>query len=117
MPEPHDSRYCGARKRQPAHPGERCRRPAGWGTEHPGWGRCKLHGGSTPYRHGRYSRVVRELYLPDVKWKLRRYSIGTLRTILTLMIPDQLRSEKLFLTILHESGLLPQDEEDRDAVP
>lgn len=25
-----------------------CRRPAGWGTTHPGIGRCKLHGGSTP---------------------------------------------------------------------
>jgi hypothetical protein len=25
-----------------------CARPAGWGTDHPGTGRCKLHGGSTP---------------------------------------------------------------------
>jgi hypothetical protein len=40
----HD-RYCGANKRQ----GEGCcKRPAGWGTDHPGMGRCKLHGGSTP---------------------------------------------------------------------
>jgi hypothetical protein len=40
----HD-RYCGANKRQ----GEgTCHRPAGWGTDHPGAGRCKLHGGSTP---------------------------------------------------------------------
>jgi hypothetical protein len=36
---------CGAKKRQ----GEgTCTRPAGWGTDHPGVGRCKLHGGSTP---------------------------------------------------------------------
>lgn len=35
---------CDARKRQ----GEgQCRRPAGWGTDHAGTGRCKLHGGST----------------------------------------------------------------------
>jgi hypothetical protein len=35
---------CGAKKRQ----GEgNCMRPAGWGTDHPGVGRCKLHGGST----------------------------------------------------------------------
>ncbi len=46
----HDSasgapRLCGALKRD----GETmCRRPAGWGTEHAGWGRCKLHGGSSP---------------------------------------------------------------------
>jgi hypothetical protein len=25
-----------------------CQRPAGWGTGHPGSGRCKLHGGSSP---------------------------------------------------------------------
>lgn len=25
-----------------------CTQPAGWGTPHPGTGRCKLHGGSTP---------------------------------------------------------------------
>ena len=36
--------YCGARKRQ----GEgNCKRPSGWGTDHPGAGYCKLHGGST----------------------------------------------------------------------
>lgn len=26
----------------------RCTRPAGWGTDHPGYGYCKLHGGTTP---------------------------------------------------------------------
>ena len=25
-----------------------CTQPAGWGTDHPGFGRCKLHGGSAP---------------------------------------------------------------------
>ena len=40
----HGKRYCGAKKRQ----GEgTCTRPAGWGTDHAGEGRCKLHGGST----------------------------------------------------------------------
>lgn len=41
----HDKRVCGARRRRD---GEPCQRPAGWGTDHPGIGRCKLHGGSTP---------------------------------------------------------------------
>jgi hypothetical protein len=40
-----DPKYCGAPKRQ--GPGD-CTRPAGWGTGHPGIGRCKLHGGKTP---------------------------------------------------------------------
>ncbi len=28
--------------------GALCQRPAGWGTDHPGIGSCKMHGGSTP---------------------------------------------------------------------
>ena len=38
-------RLCGATKRQ----GDKapCKRPAGWGTSHVGFGTCKLHGGST----------------------------------------------------------------------
>src|SRR3954471_7264732 len=38
------SRWCGGRNRH----GTQCKRPAGWGTDHVGWGRCKLHGGNTP---------------------------------------------------------------------
>lgn len=56
--EPHDS-FCSARTR----PGAKyalCRRPGGWGTDHPGAGRCKLHGGLTPVRSGRYSSLKRE---------------------------------------------------------
>ena len=37
----HDKKYCGAKTRA----GTPCRRPAGWGTDHVGEGRCKLHGG------------------------------------------------------------------------
>lgn len=39
--------FCGARRRQGVE-GATCRRPAGWGTEHVGIGRCKMHGGATP---------------------------------------------------------------------
>ncbi len=43
-PGPDRDRYCGGKKRQ----GEgNCTRPAGWGTDHPRIGRCKLHGGKT----------------------------------------------------------------------
>lgn len=45
MAAPRDKRYCGAKKRQ----GEgNCTRPAGWGTDHVGFGPCKLHGGCSP---------------------------------------------------------------------
>lgn len=36
---------CGGKKRQGTGT---CEQPAGWGTDHAGFGRCKLHGGSTP---------------------------------------------------------------------
>ena len=36
---------CGAQKRQGGDP---CRQAAGWKTDHPGVGRCALHGGSSP---------------------------------------------------------------------
>src|SRR4051794_15800762 len=41
------SRWCGARTRG----GRNCQHEAGWGTDHPGWGRCKMHGGNS--RNGR----------------------------------------------------------------
>jgi hypothetical protein len=37
-------RHCGAKKKQGKGA---CHRPPGWGTDHPGQGRCKLHGGGT----------------------------------------------------------------------
>lgn len=47
--------FCGAKRRgQDAS----CRRPSGWGTDHAGWGRCKLHGGSTP--SGRSAAVTEQ---------------------------------------------------------
>lgn len=39
-------RKCGRPKRQGSR--EPCRRGAGWGTSHDGYGACKLHGGCTP---------------------------------------------------------------------
>jgi uncharacterized protein YutE (UPF0331/DUF86 family) len=49
---------CGATNRN----GEPCGLPAGWGTDHVGEGRCKLHGGQSPtgednpaFKHGLFS--------------------------------------------------------------
>lgn len=44
---------CGAKKKN----GEPCRNPAGFKTDHVGEGRCFLHGGRMPIKHGRYSQV------------------------------------------------------------
>lgn len=53
----HDKLQCGGAKRQ-GQPGP-CTRPAGWGTTHPGEGKCKLHGGNNPITTGRYSTIKR----------------------------------------------------------
>lgn len=39
--------------------GKYCRARSGAGTDHPGQGRCRNHGGKTPIVHGRYSEVPR----------------------------------------------------------
>ena len=43
---------CGAKTRA----GTPCAQPAGWGTDHPGQGRCRLHGGASlrGHLHPRY---------------------------------------------------------------
>ncbi|HET9947570.1 MAG TPA: hypothetical protein VFQ22_01465 [Longimicrobiales bacterium] len=48
---------CGAKVR--SRPGGTCQRAAGEGTDHPGEGRCWHHGGRSPIKHGRYSKVKR----------------------------------------------------------
>jgi hypothetical protein len=50
------TRYCDANTRS----GGKCRRPGGWGTDHVGAGRCKLHGGSTR-NHRRAARRAEAL--------------------------------------------------------
>jgi hypothetical protein len=49
-------RFCGALSKSTQTP---CKNIAGKGTDHIGEGRCRLHGGATPIKHGLYSRVRR----------------------------------------------------------
>ena len=61
----HDKKHCGAKTRA----GTPCKRPAGWGTDHVGNGRCKLHGGKSTgapkknqnsKKHGFFSKFIPE---------------------------------------------------------
>lgn len=115
--QPYDTwgKHCGARKRQPVTPDETCRRPAGWGTWHPGVGRCKLHGGARGYKHGRYSRLSREHIVPAVARQLEIYCARTLYTILRARIGEDRFHEVLWI-VFTEAGLLDYLEPD-DAVP
>ena len=45
---------CGAHSRTT---GKACQNIAGKGTDHVGEGRCRYHGGSTPIKHGLYSKI------------------------------------------------------------
>jgi hypothetical protein len=56
-PEGRDNK-CGAETRS----GGNCGRPKGWGTDHVGFGNCKLHAGSTPNgrKHGARLRAMGE---------------------------------------------------------
>lgn len=47
---------CGAKTRS----GGQCKNRAGFRTDHVGVGRCYLHGGLNPVKHGRYSKIKRE---------------------------------------------------------
>lgn len=74
---------CGARKRQ----GEGvCGQAAGWGTSHPGTGRCKLHGGSTgDHRthalNEQARREIARLDLPPVEDPLTQLAAVTAQVI------------------------------------
>ena len=48
-------KVCGATTRA----GRPCKNKAGYKTDHVGQGRCHLHGGLNPIKHGRYSRIKR----------------------------------------------------------
>lgn len=48
---------CGAKAKQSGLP---CKKPAGYGTNHVGQGRCKFHGGCNPIKHGLYSTIKNE---------------------------------------------------------
>jgi len=68
---------CGAKTRA----GTSCRRPAGWGTDHVGEGRCKLHGGRSlrgflhpRYRHGRYAEY--EIVVTGERYAGRRMGVN-----------------------------------------
>lgn len=58
IPEGFDpEKHCGAAGRK-SH--KACMMMSGERTDHPGLGRCWLHGGATPVVHGRSSKVVRQ---------------------------------------------------------
>lgn len=76
----HEPPRCGARKHQGSG---LCRKPAGWGTDHVGFGCCRLHGGSTRNQVASARRAqvdaavrdaVREVGIEDVTDPLKAFA-------------------------------------------
>lgn len=53
---------CGAKKRQ--YPFTPCEQPAGWGTDHPGIGVCRFHGGAMQ-SHNVHADAIRANWVQD----------------------------------------------------
>jgi len=65
MTDLHPVALCGQKKRDGS--GTFCKRPAGWGTSHVGFGSCKLHGGCAPgpVKHAEKQRALWQQFLID----------------------------------------------------
>jgi len=119
--QPHDYEICGATTRD----GDECQLKAGWGTDHLGEGRCKLHGGASSgpkdqsgnqnaRKHGAYEQVIQdqlddeelEIYDKvdsdkglDKELKILRYKLIRLLDPPQREIYDEDRKEKIQLDI------------------
>lgn len=92
---------CGAKTRTAEKEGRPCQKPAGWGTSHPGYGACRLHGGSTPVHVAKAAleQVRDEMPVPLL---VRQVDRDTIRRVvlavtngLELDIAQQVRAREL----------------------
>lgn len=83
--------------------GTLCQRPAGWATDHPGTGRCKRHGGSSP-THRQNAQMEQAKQLAGI--------YGAPRTIDPRdgIIEEYYRSAGIILMLEQHVAQLPRDE-------
>jgi len=65
--------------------GKVCNHTAGWGTDHVGWGSCKLHGGST--------RAGRAAALRQAGEAMMRADVGALQIGLSFLAQARWRDQ------------------------
>ena len=96
-------RLCGANKRQGSGT---CRREAGWGTDHPGAGQCKLHAGSTT--NGR-KNGQRLLALAEAEHELdklgRRVAIDSIPEAMLALVEETAANVAVYRQLLQERTL------------
>ena len=98
---------CGSKTRS----GGKCKQRAGWGTDHIGDGKCKLHGGKSPGApiiHGRYSIKHREKLQAKVDQFLEDPQPGSLL--------DELALERALLQDLLDKITDQTDQKTRGAI-
>jgi len=104
-------KFCGAKAKSTGKP---CRNPAGFKTKHVGAGRCHLHGGATPIKHGRFAspEVQAVLTLPHLDRAKRMTMIDDVAVIraLALDLIDRMMAVK---EPCAECGFLPLSEGER----
>ena len=49
--------------------------------------------------------MVRQFYMPSIRWKLRTYNLQQLRMHLGVLIPDPERRQELLRMLVAETGL------------
>ena len=104
-------KICGRNRKQGRG---QCNRPAGWGTDHPGDGACKLHGGNSArgkkngnYKHGLYSKHIREEV--EAEFRAWQEQCGTQH--------DRLSDDDEFLIFLLTEALIAAQTEEGSKLP
>jgi len=92
-----DPPTCGAKLRKKA---AFCKNKPGFKTDHPGEGRCYLHGGKTPIKHGRYSTLTNRPRLAELM-----QTLGAEKNPLDL-IPELLMLRALVYEYIDRHGAL-----------
>lgn len=86
---------CGAQTNETFNGGRPCLQPAGFGTQHVGVGRCKLHGGNNRIKHGLYSKVMpakyREAYQAALESEDPKALLDHLAVIDGFVLPEAIR--------------------------
>jgi len=110
---------CGAQCRK--RPGVYCQHRAGYRTPHVGEGRCYLHGGRTPIKSGRYSRIthsrLRHLMDQMQESDAQVLDLEPEAQLLRAMVIDYINRYEQFVDELHRWAVATQKAKGKGAPP
>jgi len=110
---------CNAQCRK--RPGRYCTHRAGYRTPHVGEGRCYLHGGLTPIKSGRYSRIthsrLRHLMDQMAESGAQVLDLEPEAHLMRAMVVDYINRYETFVTELHTWAVATQKAKGKGAPP